>query len=542
MNITKGEIISFDFPVWTRESNDTSSRKLDVIEPNEKIEIKGIKDDWFETHKGWSMLTTSLVAKKSNNKKSKVKPKTNNNNEEKFDKWWEPFNGSHSSSGSSQILQNPNGIFGLPYQYMGTTDRKIPGTKFGRLYSEKILSRMPLLLLSPGRPNFMKGYGKKEKDAFLSSLITSDKSVTQGMIDAKDGQLYTFEYSYKDYYNIVNSMCAMMSKFLNIHNYTLLGKKISNFDWSDYSNRQLTNFIQSVESVAFYVDAETQVSETLSNSTKESMLSSTINSVSEMGQELQFLLGGAGGMVGANFDKLKAENYDATMEEIKKFTDKYTSILPGNLVDTLTQGLTTIIGGGKMAFPEIWNDSNISRGYDISIKLRTPDCDNLSWFLNIGVPLIHLIAFAAPQQMGANGYRSPFLVRGYYKSIMNCQMGIITNMSIQKGDKKRWTLNGLPTEVNVNFNIKDLYDYLNLSVFSKSGTFNVFDSVSMFQNTIMVDYLATLCGININKPDIMRTLDLYKIAISNKVSDMLTFDRFMGVRQKISNMASTLFK
>ena len=43
--------------------------------------------------------------------------------------------------------------------------------------------------------------------------------------------------------------------------------------------------------VAFYVDAEPQISESLSNSTTQSQLAEKINSVSDLGREMQFLLG-----------------------------------------------------------------------------------------------------------------------------------------------------------------------------------------------------------------------------------------------------------
>lgn len=534
--VTNGDKISFKNPTWVRQDKSLDSKRIDILKPGEDFTVTDVDGDWIRSDKGWSMFLQNNIVSFAATPQASTQPKnTDDKKKKEDDEWWAftTVTNENKDTSDGQILKNANGVFGLPYQYLPSVDTRLPGTIFGRTYADKIISRMPLLLMSPGKPNFMGDYSNSEKKSFLTSLIGGDGHAGD-MMNSKDGQLYTFEYNYKPYYKTVNSMCSTVSRLLGVDSYQLYGKQLGTFKWDQYANPQLTNFIQCAESVAFYVDAETQIGETFTNTTKDSMLSSTINSVSEMGQELQFLLGGASGATGAQFDKLKAENYDATMEEINKFTEKYTSILPKNLVDTLSQSLTTVIGGGKMAFPEIWSDSSISRGYDISIKLRTPDCDSLSWFLNIAVPMIHLIAFVAPQQMGPNSYRSPFLVRAYYKGIFNCQMGIITNMSIQRGDKARWTLNGLPTEVNINFSLKDLYDYLNISTFSNS-------IVDMFKNTVLVDYLATLCGININKPDILRTIDLYKLSIENKATDLITFNRFLGVKQTISNIANRLF-
>src|SRR5699024_7465962 len=116
-------------------------------------------------------------------------------------------------------------------------------------------------------------------------------------------------------------------------------------------------------------------------------------------------------------------------------------------------------------------DSDFSNSYDISIKLRTPDGDKLSWFLNIYVPLAHLICLTAPREAsdaGPNGYISPFLVRGFYKGLFNCDMGIITNLSITRGREKAWTLDGLPTEVDVSMELKDLYKMLAITPYTSA--------------------------------------------------------------------------
>ena len=201
----------------------------------------------------------------------------------------------------------------------------------------------------------------------------------------------------------------------------------------------------------------------------------------------------------------------------------------------MKQGIQSVVNGGKMIFPEIWSDSSFSRSYRISIKLRTPDADNLSWFMNIGVPMIHLICLVAPHQLGPNGFQSPFLVRGWYKGFFNCDMGIITDMEISKGDKGRWTLNGLPTEVDISFTMKDLYQILTLT--SKD------DKISdLLSNTAMLDYIANMCGINVYKPDLERAIDLVYMTIKNEVVDTITFNGFIGVENALSNMINSIFK
>ena len=154
-----------------------------------------------------------------------------------------------------------------------------------------------------------------------------------------------------------------------------------------------------------------------------------------------------------------------------------------------------------MFFPEIWNDSQFMRQYAVSIKLDSPDCDDLSIYLNILVPLAHILGFVQPRFTGTNTYISPFLVRGFYKSQFHIDMGIITGCEIKKGDVGAWTQSGLPTQIEVDLTIKDLYNVLAMAL--QNGT------ADLIGNPMQLDYLANLCGINIAEPDFMRTIKLW---------------------------------
>ena len=77
----------------------------------------------------------------------------------------------NSRSQTASGLSSIRGIHGFPYQFMDSVDQKLSnfdsGINFpyGRRFTEKIVNRMPLLLLAPGRPSFMDGYKKSEKGA-----------------------------------------------------------------------------------------------------------------------------------------------------------------------------------------------------------------------------------------------------------------------------------------------------------------------------------------------------------------------------------------
>lgn len=123
-----------------------------------------------------------------------------------------------------------------------------------------------------------------------------------------------------------------------------------------------------------------------------------------------------------------------------------------------------------------------------------------------------LICLVAPQQKRKWGYFTPFLVRASYKGLFNIDMGLVTELSFGKGQEGFWTIDGLPTVVDVSMTIKDLYQSV-LSI--TKGNDNWF-----MNNTVLMDYISNLCGVNINKPDIARTLDVYFMLKTNKIKDI----------------------
>lgn len=446
-----------------------------------------------------------------------------------------------SDAAKKLLVKNLNGIHGVPYQFMDNVDRRLASNaSLGRKYVERIVSKMPLLLLTPGSPDFLASYNKKEGEKILDALVNGIGAMGDNLekILTTSGRYYTFKFNYKDYYNYVNSMLRMCAIYLGIQD-KLHGNgygrgysdKLGEFKWQKAVNSELRGFINAQEYVAFYIDSETSISEDISTSTTTSSLMGAVNNASQIARELQFL---AGPVAGLKVEALDPENFKASMDDIKDLSKKYLN--NNRIFNTLAEQFTTVGKGGKIAFPEIWEDTEYSKtNYNISIKLRTPDADKLSWFLNICVPLIHLLGMGAARQLGPNGYRSPFLVRANYKGIINCDMGIITNMSITKGKEGAWTLDGLPTEVDVSITLKDLYSMLAISKTSDSPV------KDFLNNTALMDYLANTCGVNINKPEIERTLETYILMEKNKIQDTYG-NSWLKLQNGMSNLAATAYK
>lgn len=410
------------------------------------------------------------------------------------------------------LVHNLNGVYGIPYQFMESVDPRLGNTIMGRKYSEKIISKMPLLYITPGKVEFMSNYSKAEQEGLLGTLLSNNTETDISNIIKNNGRYYTFTFADVDYFDYVNGLCRAGARFLGIQDVKIkvggTEDKAKNFNWRYALNKNLKATFTDYKFIGFYVDSVDSVSESFSNDTTQSQLSSTVNGFSDTAREVGFLLGAGAGKQVQMFDEDKRTQVMSTIDNISK---KYLS--GSTLLQNIASDFSTISVGGKLLFPEIWSDSSFSRNFDINLKLRTPDGDILSWYLNIYVPLCHLIALAAGHQTeNANGYYSPFLIRAFYKGLFNIDMGIVTDMTISKGKEAAWTVDGLPTEVDITLTIKDLYNMLSIVPGDEPKNF--------VSNNILMDYIANTCGININQMDIGRSLEIYYILTKNKITDL----------------------
>ena len=425
-------------------------------------------------------------------------------------------------------IEGMRGVFGMPYQFDWTTDIRVQtkgntvqvprigsdfakdNSLFGKEYLEKIATRSPILIMQAGNPSFLDELNDKDKDDVSSALaaglsnLGSDMDMRIKKIVNGSGKYYNFKQDLQAYYSIVNDMCRSMASLLKIQSVKLDGVALEKYMWQD-SKIGISKSSYS-GAVAFYVNSEARVGESFSNGTRESSLKGMVNQVSDMASEVQFLMGASGksfGLAGKADELGIAPNQDTVTKKEGAAGDS------NGLVGTLVNNIDTMISGGKMIFPEIWADSQVTKSYNVSIKLDSPDCDILSIYLNVLVPLAHIIAMVGARKAGDNAYVAPFIIRAYYKSMFHIDMGLITDCSIEKGDVQAWNQDGLPTQITVNLTIKDLYNVFSLA----AGTgWN-----DVLSNPAELDYLANLCGINIEYPDFRRQLYLWK-AVRNPLT------------------------
>ena len=332
--------------------------------------------------------------------------------------------------------------------------------------------------------------------------------------------------------------------FLDIGSKRIDGKRLDNMNWLYYSNdgndifghEGLDRFLGPYAgAIAFYADAGTTVDDSFSNTTTQSQLSSALNSLSDTGREMNFLIGNVGSEAGLKLDKLTgAEDLQNNMENVRKTVDDILG--SGNIMSNILNKAQTILAGGRMVFPEIWADSSFSRSYSCKMRLVSPCGSKLSVFLNILVPIYHLLALCLPRQSIGQSYYSPFLIRAYYKGLFNIDMGIMTGLSITKGAEGEWTPDGIPTVAEVNFEIKDMYDGMFMSRATDSRDMNIMSNITE------LDYIANSCGVNVNDQEVYRTIKLYKaLNFTGNFRDKISIGIFAKIGEYFNQKMNDLF-
>lgn len=271
---------------------------------------------------------------------------------------------------------------------------------------------------------------------------------------------------------------------------------VRNMDQSDNLAQTALNFKEAFEDayqgadqyIGFRVEKSTDSYESISNSTGESQIASTLNNTSQEIRASMFSFMGVG--------------FGGDKSSVTSRIQKTVSDLGGSAMDLISSAIgrpnfagtatTLFTGNGYFDIPEVWKSSSFTKSYTFSVELESRLGDPVSIYQNIYIPLCCLLAAATPRAVGKNMYTSPFILQAYVQGMFAIPLGIIDSITIKRGSADYgWSKQGLPTTVNVSFSIKDLSPALFLSLYGE-GFMNIFTS-----NSSMHEYLATLSGLGV---------------------------------------------
>ena len=363
-----------------------------------------------------------------------------------------------------------------------------------------------------------------------------------------DGRYFNFVSNYTDYMRYVNLLCRASAVYMGISDKKVPGtnEKYKNYDWSRYTNLKaasksenkkkrgiwesitdgIKDIMEDVEEeifgdykyVKFYVDPSSSFSESIGNGTTESQVAGLFDSAEGLMKDINFLTAN-----NATLDTVKS----AVSSAVGAVSDIYGKDSTSNIKKLL--GLSEhIISGSNIIFPKMWGDSDYDKSYNFTVNLVSPYGDPESIYLNIIVPMMHLVALGLPRQTSANSFTSPFLVKVFSKGWFSCEMGMVTSIQIDKGGSGDWNISGLPTEVKITLSVQDLYSNLMMTKSSKPQLF--------MNNQGLIEFLAVTCGVDITKPDLSMKLELIISTFINTLYDIPsnTYNAFIeNIRNKI---------
>jgi len=259
--------------------------------------------------------------------------------------------------------------------------------------------------------------------------------------------------------------------------------------WEDSDDDSVIGITKLVElAIPFAMDKGAQSSETFSNSTQTHPL---VDQYNEMyNQSNQNSLTG----VGVNGVQDVLSNGKGIVDNITGFAIQKGKDMLNNAGASL--GLSSeagmIAGGlGRFMLPEVWSDSTFDKSYSISMKLRSPYGHRLSVFENEFVPLAFLIGFSASRKIGLQSYTNPFYVKMFAKGLFSVPMGMITSLSISRGeDSNDRTVEGFFRTTSISISVKDVLP--TMAVGLGGGEMSIMNASNLGMN----NYIFTLCGID----------------------------------------------
>ena len=449
---------------------------------------------------------------------------------------------------------------------------------YGRKYLENIVAESPIVYITPGVPNYMPGAPVVDKQNLANFIAnkTSGNEINSAEISSAinsiEGRYYDFVPAYAEYMRYVNLLCRTCARYMGLCDPDESGKKpevpgfpgkhYDDFDWGRWTNinysinesqkkgifEKIGNAFldptgtmkDAVDSVIngitddlfgdykflkCYVDPSMSFSESSSNNTSSSMVAGLFESVEAIVREANFLTQGNGILTGFK-------------EAAQTLVGGFNSGVSG-LDDDASANLTKLIGnanhvisGSNIIIPELWGDSQYDKSYSFTVDLVSPYGDIESCYLNVIVPMMHLIAISMPRQTSANSFGSPFLVKVFAKGWFSCDLGIVNSIRIEK-QADSWNIHGIPNHVKVELSISDLYRSLAIS---KTSTPKLF-----FANQGLIEFLAVTSGLNITQGNIGLKIDTIIQTYTNTLKDLFP-NMYDNIVQSIRNSIEGWFK
>ena len=232
-----------------------------------------------------------------------------------------------------------------------------------------------------------------------------------------------------------------------------VNKNISQESWLGQIGEILEDsFLGGMDSVSFRVEGGVgPVSDSFSNSTKQSELSSMFNGQVSAVNDFKFNV--QGGNIGIPV-------VDTVLNTIK---DGVAGIASGSVIGNIPMAL---LGNARVIVPEHWADSSANLHTEsYTIYSEATYGHPYSIAMSVYLPLALILPFVVPISSGGSTYTTPFLVKAFSRGRTVIKKGIVKNCSITFGEGELgWTKDRKPLNIRINLDIADLDPIVSMPV------------------------------------------------------------------------------
>lgn len=270
--------------------------------------------------------------------------------------------------------------------------------------------------------------------------------------------------------------------------------------------------LQRANYLRFYMDPEgTNVQTTMQNSSTQSIFKQTIEGMSSTVKDVAFLIDSGGGdaealqTIGENAINALQSGIDSTLTNV--------SSSAGSIISRVLSSGKSVVRGDSIMMPDIWGGADMANGFSLSFHYKAPYGNRMCEYAEVWVPVCHWIGLAYPHATTPNSYSAPYIVKCYVPGSWTVSLGLITSLVINRSvNEYNTNADGMFTEVDVEVTITELYSDMALSPANDMKLF--------MQNTSIVEFLATNCGLNLVESQLSTKMSMLWDYGTNAVKDL----------------------
>lgn len=183
------------------------------------------------------------------------------------------------------------------------------------------------------------------------------------------------------------------------------------------------------------------MSESFSNSTRDSEISQKLNSTVSSARSTSF------SMMSGNIT-----------ETIGKLGEATQAMLAGALDSIHLGGVAALAGSAFVDIPQYYDNSTANLpSAEYTLPLFSPMGNKLSRFFNLMIPISCIMAGGLPRAAGRSAYTSPFICQIYHEGRVRIRCGMIDSITITRGTGNvGWNADNEMLGAEITFSVKDM--------------------------------------------------------------------------------------